>query len=70
MRRLRISGAVRTAMNMTFTPEGAARRKAYAKAWPTDPVLAGSRLATFQGAFGVPDESFHPGTIQRLLALG
>lgn len=70
MRRLRVSGAVRTAMNMTFTPEGAARRKAYAKAWPTDPVLAGSRLATFQGAFGVPDESFHPGTIQRLLALG
>ncbi|PWS50855.1 monooxygenase [Streptomyces sp. FT05W] len=69
MRRLRISGAVRTTMYMTFGPEGAARRKAYAKAWPTDPVLAGSRLATFQGAFGVPDESFAPATIQRLFAL-
>ncbi|MFF4188599.1 FAD-dependent monooxygenase [Streptomyces sp. NPDC001691] len=69
MRRLRISGAVRTTMNMTFSPEGAARRKAYAKAWPQDPVLAGSRLATFQGAFGVPAESFHPDTIQRLFAL-
>ncbi|MFF2774209.1 FAD-dependent oxidoreductase [Streptomyces sp. NPDC058052] len=70
MRRLRVSGSVRTAMNMTFTPEGAARRRAYAQAWPTDPVLAGSRLATFKGAFGVPAESFHPSTIQRLLALG
>ena len=70
MRRLRVSGAGRAARNKPFPPAGAARRQAYAKAWPTDPVLAGSRLATFQGAFGVPDESFHPGTIQRLLALG
>ncbi|MEU0098896.1 FAD-dependent oxidoreductase [Streptomyces sp. NPDC006267] len=69
MRRLRISGSVRTTMNMTFGPEGATRRKAYAKAWPTDPILAGSRLATFKGAFGVPSESFEPATIQRLFAL-
>lgn len=70
MRRLMVSGSVRTMMNMTFTPEGAARRKAYAKVWPTDPVIAGSRLATFQGAFGVPAESFDPEVIQRIAALG
>lgn len=70
MRRIRISGSVRTTMNMTFTPEGAARRKAYAKVWHTDPVLAGSRLATFKGTDQVPPESFAPETVKRLFALG
>ncbi|MBG0855465.1 FAD-dependent monooxygenase [Streptomyces spinoverrucosus] len=70
MHRLRISGSVRTTMNMTFTPEGVARRKAYAEVWPTDPVLAGSRLATFKGPFHVPAESFEPRVIERLFALG
>ncbi|GAA3625621.1 FAD-dependent oxidoreductase [Streptomyces fenghuangensis] len=70
MHRLRISGSVRTAMNMTFTPRGIARRRAYAEVWPTDPVLAGSRLATFKGPFQVPAESFEPQVIERLLALG
>ncbi|MGW2034922.1 FAD-dependent oxidoreductase [Streptomyces sp. NPDC001811] len=70
MRRLEISGSVRTTMNMTFTAQGRARRSAYAEVWPTDPVLAGSRLATFQGPFHVPAESFAPDTIERLFALG
>lgn len=70
MRRLEISGSVRTTMNMTFTAQGRARRKAYAEVWPTDPVLAGSRLATFQGPFQVPAQSFEPDTIERLFALG
>ncbi|WP_221359106.1 FAD-dependent oxidoreductase [Streptomyces beigongshangae] len=70
MRRLEISGSVRTTMNMTFTARGRARRKAYAEVWPTDPVLAGSRLATFQGPFHVPAESFEPDTVERLFALG
>ncbi|OKI00945.1 monooxygenase [Streptomyces sp. CB02923] len=70
MHRLRISASVRTTMNMTFTPEGMARRKAYAEAWPTDPALAGSRLATFKGPFHVPAESFDPEVIERLFALG
>ncbi|MEU2793433.1 NAD(P)/FAD-dependent oxidoreductase [Streptomyces sp. NPDC007100] len=70
MRRIRVSGSVRTTMNMTFTPEGAARRKAYARTWHTDPVLAGSRLATFKGTDQVPPESFAPETIKRLFALG
>ncbi|MFC8247969.1 NAD(P)/FAD-dependent oxidoreductase [Streptomyces chartreusis] len=70
MHRLLISGSVRTTMNMTFTPQGMARRKAYAEVWPTDPVLAGSRLATFKGPFHVPAESFAPDVIERLFALG
>ncbi|MFI1508879.1 FAD-dependent oxidoreductase [Streptomyces sp. NPDC020597] len=70
MRRLEISGSVRTTMNMTFTEQGRARRKAYAEVWPTDPVLAGSRLATFQGPFNVPAESFAPDTVERLFSLG
>jgi len=69
MRRLLISGSVRTAVNMTFTPEGAERRKAYAKALPVDPILAGSRMATFKGPLNVPAESFAPEVIQRILAL-
>ncbi|MFJ1792329.1 NAD(P)/FAD-dependent oxidoreductase [Kitasatospora griseola] len=70
MHRLRISGSVRTTMNMTFTPAGVARRRAYAEVWPTDPVLAGSRMATFKGPFQVPPESFEPEVIERLFALG
>ncbi|MFC8453789.1 FAD-dependent oxidoreductase [Kitasatospora sp. NPDC057223] len=70
MSRLRISGSVRTTVNMTFTPEGRARRRAYAKLWPTDPIVAGSRLATFKGAFGVAPESFDPEVIRRIFALG
>lgn len=69
MARLRVSGQVRTTINMTFTREGAERRMAYARAWPKDPVLGGARLATFKGPFDVPDGSFDPETIQRIFAL-
>jgi 2-polyprenyl-6-methoxyphenol hydroxylase-like FAD-dependent oxidoreductase len=69
MSRLRVSGNVRTTINMTFTPAGAQRRIAYREAWPTDPVLAGSRLATFRGPFDVPAESFEPHVIERIFAL-
>jgi 2-polyprenyl-6-methoxyphenol hydroxylase-like FAD-dependent oxidoreductase len=69
MRRLRASGRVRTTINMTFTPDGAARRKAYARAWPKDPLLAGPRLATFKGPFNVPPESFEDSVLERIFAL-
>ncbi|MFI5808788.1 NAD(P)/FAD-dependent oxidoreductase [Streptomyces sp. NPDC051561] len=69
MRRLRIAASVRTTMNMTFTPEGRARRTAYAEVWPSDPVLAGSRLSTFKGPFEVPAESFDADVIQRIFDL-
>ena len=70
MARLRVSGQVRTTINMTFSERGAERRKAYARAWPKDPVLAGSRLATFKGPFGVAEGSFAPEVIERIFALG
>jgi 2-polyprenyl-6-methoxyphenol hydroxylase-like FAD-dependent oxidoreductase len=69
MRRLLASARVRTTINMTFTPEGARRRLAYAKAWPSDPLLAGSRLATFKGPFDVPPGSFDEDVLQRIFAL-
>jgi 2-polyprenyl-6-methoxyphenol hydroxylase-like FAD-dependent oxidoreductase len=69
MSRLRVSGQVRTKINMTFTPAGAQRRIAYREVWPTDPVLAGSRLATFMGPYNVPAESFEPEVIERIFAL-
>src|SRR5262249_47024884 len=65
MARLRVSGSVRTTINMTFTEQGARRRIAYAAAWPHDEVLAGSRLATFKGPFDVPERSFDPDVIER-----
>ncbi len=70
MRRIRASGRVRTEIFLTCTPEGARRRLAYAKAWPSDPVLGGSRLATFKGPFGVPAESFDEDVLNRIFALG
>jgi 2-polyprenyl-6-methoxyphenol hydroxylase-like FAD-dependent oxidoreductase len=70
MARLRVSGNVRTTINMTFTERGARRRIAYAAAWPHDEVLAGSRLATFKGPFAVPERSFDPDVIERIFALG
>jgi 2-polyprenyl-6-methoxyphenol hydroxylase-like FAD-dependent oxidoreductase len=70
MARLLVSGQVRTTISMTFTEQGARRRMAYAQAWPKDPVLAGSRLATFKGPFGVAEGSFDPEVIERIFALG
>jgi hypothetical protein len=70
MARLGVSGKVRTAIYMTFTERGARRRVAYASALRDDELLAGSRLATFKGPFGVPDKSFEPDVIERVLALG
>jgi 2-polyprenyl-6-methoxyphenol hydroxylase-like FAD-dependent oxidoreductase len=69
MRRLLASGRVRTTINMTFTSEGARRRLAYAKAWPSDPMLAGPRLATFKGPFDVPPGCFDEDVLQRIFAL-
>lgn len=69
MRRLRLAAQIRTDIAATFTPDGAARRKVYNRVWPTDPVLAGSRLATQLGPEKVPAEAFEPETIDRILTL-
>jgi hypothetical protein len=69
MRRLRVTAQVITDLVATFTPAGAARRRAYNAIWQTDPVLAGPLLAQFVGPDNVPAESFSPPTIDRILAL-
>jgi 2-polyprenyl-6-methoxyphenol hydroxylase-like FAD-dependent oxidoreductase len=41
MRRLRVAARVRTDIAATFTPAGAARRRAYNGVWRTDPTFGG-----------------------------
>ncbi|MGH3778110.1 MAG: FAD-dependent oxidoreductase [Pseudonocardiaceae bacterium] len=69
MRRLRLAAQIRTDIAATFTPDGAARRKAYNRVWRTDPALAGSRLALQLGPEKVAAEAFEPQTFHRILAL-
>jgi 2-polyprenyl-6-methoxyphenol hydroxylase-like FAD-dependent oxidoreductase len=70
MRRLRIAAEVQTALAATFTPAGAARRKAYNAVFRTDPVLGGPRLAPQLGPDNVPTEAFGPDNVARILAMG
>lgn len=69
MRRLRLAAQIRTDLTMTFTPDGAVRRKAYNRVWRTDPVLAGTRLAIQMGPDKVAAGAFEPETIDRILTL-
>lgn len=70
MRRLRIAAQTQTALVATFTPAGAARRKAFYAAFRTDPVLGGPRLAAQLGPEKVAAEAFEPENIARILAMG
>jgi 2-polyprenyl-6-methoxyphenol hydroxylase-like FAD-dependent oxidoreductase len=70
MRRLRTAAEVATALMATFTPAGAARRKAYNAIFRTDPVLGGPRLAPQLGPDNVPAEAFGPENVARILAMG
>jgi 2-polyprenyl-6-methoxyphenol hydroxylase-like FAD-dependent oxidoreductase len=69
MRRLRVAAQVRTDLVATFTPAGAARRRAYNAVWQTDPVLGGIQLAGLLGPDNVPVASFSQPTVDRILAL-
>jgi 2-polyprenyl-6-methoxyphenol hydroxylase-like FAD-dependent oxidoreductase len=69
MRRLRIAAMVQTDLAATFSPAGAARRRAYNAVWRTDPVLSGSRIVPQLGPENVPAEAFAPATIERIRAL-
>jgi hypothetical protein len=69
MRRLRVAAQVRTDLATTFSPVGAARRRAYNAVWRTDPVLGGVQLIQLVGPENVPAESFSPPTIDRIFAL-
>jgi 2-polyprenyl-6-methoxyphenol hydroxylase-like FAD-dependent oxidoreductase len=70
MRRLRIAAEVQTALAATFTPEGAARRKAFNAVFRTDPVLGGPRMAAHLGPDNVPAEAFGLDNVARILAMG
>jgi 2-polyprenyl-6-methoxyphenol hydroxylase-like FAD-dependent oxidoreductase len=69
MRRLQVAAQVRTDLAATFTPAGAARRRAYNAVWRTDPVLGGPQLTVLLGPDNVPTASFSQHTIDRILAL-
>jgi 2-polyprenyl-6-methoxyphenol hydroxylase-like FAD-dependent oxidoreductase len=69
MRRLRLAAQVRTHLATTFTPAGAARRRAYNALWQTDPALGGSQLVSVLGPENVPAASFAGPTVDRILAL-
>jgi 2-polyprenyl-6-methoxyphenol hydroxylase-like FAD-dependent oxidoreductase len=69
MRRLRVAARVITDIAATFTPAGAARRRAYNAVWQTDPLLGGPKLITQVGPEKVPADSFTQSTIDRILAL-
>jgi 2-polyprenyl-6-methoxyphenol hydroxylase-like FAD-dependent oxidoreductase len=70
MRRLRVAAEVQTALAATFTPAGAARRKAFNAVFRTDPVLGGPRMAPQLGPDNVPAEAFGPDNVARILAMG
>ena len=69
MRRLRVTARVKTDLVATFTPAGAARRRAYNAIWQTDPVLAAPQIAPLVGPHNVSSELFSQPTIDRILAL-
>lgn len=69
MRRLRVAARVQTALMATFSPAGAARRRAFDAVFRSDPVLGGARLVSQLGPENVPAESFSARNVQRILAM-
>jgi hypothetical protein len=69
MRRLRVAADVQTALVATFTPAGAARRKAFNAVFRTDPVLGGPRLAQQLGPENLPAEAFNAENVERIMAM-
>jgi 2-polyprenyl-6-methoxyphenol hydroxylase-like FAD-dependent oxidoreductase len=69
MRRLRVAARVVTDLTATFTPAGAARRRAYNAVFRQDPVLAGPRVVPQLGPDNVPAEAFGRANVERILAL-
>lgn len=69
LRRLRVTARVKTDLAATFTPAGAARRRAYNAVCHSDPVLAAPQIAPIVGPDNVSAELFLPATIDRILGL-
>jgi 2-polyprenyl-6-methoxyphenol hydroxylase-like FAD-dependent oxidoreductase len=68
MRRLRIAAEVATDLAATFTPAGAARRKAYNAVWRSDPLLAGPRLTPQLGPHNIEAAAFSAENVARIRA--
>ncbi|MGH3600517.1 MAG: hypothetical protein ACRDQH_09605, partial [Pseudonocardiaceae bacterium] len=60
---------VTTDLEATFTPAGAARRRAYNAAFPTDSLLAAPKLVPLIGPDDMAAESFSQTTVDRILTL-
>ncbi|MBB5957308.1 2-polyprenyl-6-methoxyphenol hydroxylase-like FAD-dependent oxidoreductase [Saccharothrix tamanrassetensis] len=69
LRRLRTTAQVKTDLVATFTPAGAARRRAYNAIWESDPELAGPQIAPLVGPDNVAAELFSQSARDRILAL-
>lgn len=69
MRRLHLTGEWHTDLYTTFTPAGAARRRAWGALWPADPVLGGPELALVLGPDRVAAGSFAPENLARMRAV-
>ena len=69
MRRLRVAARVMTDLAATFSPAGAARRRAYNAVFRQDPVLGGPRQVPQLGPDNVPAAAFEPANVERILAL-
>jgi len=69
MRRMRITAHIATNLRATFTPEGAARRRAHTALLATDPVLGGAILSGVLGPEQALDEAFTQTTVDRIMAL-
>ncbi|MDQ3826530.1 MAG: FAD-dependent oxidoreductase [Actinomycetota bacterium] len=69
MRRLRVTAQVTTDLEATFTPAGAARRRAYNAAFQTDSLLAAPKLVPLIGPDDMAAESFSQTTVDRILTL-
>jgi hypothetical protein len=69
MRRLRVTARVATDLLATFTPAGAARRRAYNAVFQTDSLLAAPKLVPLIGPDNLPAEAFSQATVDRILTL-
>ena len=69
MRRLRVTAQVATDLMATFSPAGAARRRAYNAVFQTDSLLAAPKLVPLIGPDNLPAESFSQATVDRIFTL-
>ncbi len=68
MRRLRLGAHLSTELHCTFTPPGAARRRAFKQRTATDPLVRALRTVALTGAEAAPAGAFDDDVFTRALA--